>query len=509
MNKQPTIGILTALPDVELPSVLRAFDVPESKSPDRREPGEWYWHTELMTTDGTNIKLIIACIGRSGNTESSVPTDRLIKYYDPEFMAFVGVACGYHKYSLGDVVTSEAIWAYEYLKTTEAGSLDRSRAKIAPQYIQYDISFFNRLDKWHELLKQCAEKIDPKLLPRKTVNEPALHRAIWIASGEKVMGNGELSRLNAKHDLIRAGEMEGYGFALACEARRPPVPWIVVRGISDYGDKSKDGIETSEGPQKDEYHHIAAQSAAAFLRIFLENGYTRKPVDLPVETINSSKVNDRDKSTLKALTFASEQIENEGIRAVYSSDYDPLFIRELLSRVRSARNSIVMAGMGLSFLKGNTELISAITSSLKKSRSLQVEIYYGDPNNKGIKNRVDEENRSSINSNRSYNRAWPKEHLDSIVKAFQNNLHPNDYARASIRLTNCLPMICVIQVDEAFFWYAYGTPNIRGKESPWILIDTPNEGGFIRGFLENNISYYRSTQTSSLLTQSTSSSIKS
>jgi quercetin dioxygenase-like cupin family protein len=35
----------------------------------------------------------------------------------------------------------------------------------------------------------------------------------WIASGEKLMAKGELARLNSSHDLIQAGEMEGYGFA--------------------------------------------------------------------------------------------------------------------------------------------------------------------------------------------------------------------------------------------------------------------------------------------------------
>ena len=94
------------------------------------------------------------------------------------------------------------------------------------------------------------------------------------------MGDGKLDTLNKAHDKIGAGEMEGYGFAVGCELHRPPIPWLVIRGISDYGDATKDGkprsgeVQTSAIPEKDEYHLAAAASAACFLRKFLEKNYT-------------------------------------------------------------------------------------------------------------------------------------------------------------------------------------------------------------------------------------------
>jgi hypothetical protein len=87
------------------------------------------------------------------------------------------------------------------------------------------------------------------------------------------MSNGELAELNRDKDLIRVGEMEGLGFARACNDQSPPVPWLIIRGISDYGDKSKDGKKRG-GPKKDEFHACAAAAAATFFRVFLDRSYT-------------------------------------------------------------------------------------------------------------------------------------------------------------------------------------------------------------------------------------------
>ena len=47
-----------------------------------------------------------------------------------------------------------------------------------------------------------------------------------------------------------------------------------MRGISDYGDKTKDKPRTAIAPRKDEYHPTAANAATSFVKVFLENAYT-------------------------------------------------------------------------------------------------------------------------------------------------------------------------------------------------------------------------------------------
>lgn len=266
------IGVLTALAEVELPAALRAFDIPPEAQPAERHEGERYWLSTIHTKSGYNLEMVVSCFGLSGNTESPLPVDRLIRNYRPELVILCGIACGVRDYSLGDVVTADTVWAYEYVKTTGKRPLDRSRARSVQPHIRDDIQFFSATGDWQEKFMSLQRALDPALSPR-LQPRPLLRRSIWIASGEKVMANGELAALKKKYDLIRAGEMEGYGFANACVDRRPPVSWLVIRGISDYGDKSKDDLKDS-ATLKDEYHCTAANAATSFARSFLVESYT-------------------------------------------------------------------------------------------------------------------------------------------------------------------------------------------------------------------------------------------
>jgi hypothetical protein len=82
-----------------------------------------------------------------------------------------------------------------------------------------------------------------------------------IASGEKLLRDpAKLLAVRKQHGKIEAGEMEAAGIVDAC--RREPTPWLVIRGISDFGDEFKD----------DRFHGFAAAAAAAVLHDFLAYG---------------------------------------------------------------------------------------------------------------------------------------------------------------------------------------------------------------------------------------------
>lgn len=286
-SKSPIVGLLTAIPDIELPAMLRSFGIAVDKPADEEDAGERYWLSEVTTKDGP-IRVVMSCTRSSGNVAASLAANMMIAKFRPEAMFFVGIACGLRTYALADVVTSETIWAYEYAKTTNSDDRDRSRTLSTPSQFVTDVGYFTAHPNWHLLFRRALAEYDPVALPRLRIADPKLWASVWIASGEKVMGAGELVELNRKHDKIRAGEMEGYGFASACEHAQPSVPWLVVRGISDHGDSTKDGVARGTGgvgvqansaptaeytPIKDEYHVVAALSACAFLRTFLETGY--------------------------------------------------------------------------------------------------------------------------------------------------------------------------------------------------------------------------------------------
>jgi nucleoside phosphorylase len=62
------------------------------------------------------------------------------------------------------------------------------------------------------------------------------------------------------HGKVEAGEMEAAGLATAC--RRGNVDWLVVRGISDFGDTLK----------SDQFHTLASHAAASVAVDFIQNG---------------------------------------------------------------------------------------------------------------------------------------------------------------------------------------------------------------------------------------------
>jgi hypothetical protein len=82
-----------------------------------------------------------------------------------------------------------------------------------------------------------------------------------IASGEKLLRDpAKLVAVREQHGKTEVSEMEAAGLVDAC--RRGSVPWLVIRGISDFGDELKD----------DRFHAFASGAAAAVLYDFLAYG---------------------------------------------------------------------------------------------------------------------------------------------------------------------------------------------------------------------------------------------
>ena len=51
-------------------------------------------------------------------------------------------------------------------------------------------------------------------------------------------------------------------------------------------------------------------------------------------------------------------------------------------------------------------------------------------------------------------------------------------------------MVSVIKIDAIYLFFPYGTPNIKGSHSPWILIDGNAEGSAMVKFLKDIIKFY-------------------
>ncbi len=267
------MGVITALPDVELPAVLKAFDIDPSKKEDEIKSGYRYWYSSFKPSKCQDrIRVVITSIGGSGNIASNDATIALIQNYNPGLLLFVGIAAGLRsKVKLLDVVISEKVIGYESVKLTKGKMQLRPQIEHPPYEILQDVHFFTQQiqgKRWIQLFNKLQNGLEKDFLPSEPIRDmPKMHIGS-IASGEKLLADGSLEKIRDTYDeRILAGEMEGIGFAVASEKNR--VPWLIIRGISDFGDPA-----TRSGRLKDKFHHPAANAAASWARIFLEFGYS-------------------------------------------------------------------------------------------------------------------------------------------------------------------------------------------------------------------------------------------
>ncbi|MFF7879523.1 hypothetical protein ACH40F_13415 [Streptomyces sp. NPDC020794] len=194
---------------------------------------------------GTNWEVYLAQVGQ-GNQGAAILTERAIRMIGPDAVFFTGIAGGMkHDLALGDVVVATRIFAYHGGKQED--------------------TFKTRPETWpaSHRLEQAARfaVLDPHwaqaLLPAGR-EAPEVHFKP-IAAGEVVV-NAQASALqqllDEHYNGVAAIETEGAGFAGAA-SMADQVPALVIRGISDRADGSKQ--HTDNGG----FQLIAADNAAA------------------------------------------------------------------------------------------------------------------------------------------------------------------------------------------------------------------------------------------------------
>lgn len=223
------------------------------------------------------LTLLFAQIGSTGNLPSFVATDALLKEYDIDLMILCGIGAGEKKkVSIYSVVVGDIIVYYEMQKIKS----DEIEYRFEPLPISRRLSTEIRdtdEDRWKATFFKLLKDNKASIKPADVANEDwlttewkkklKLHKG-GIFAGEKLLADDKTSETLARANQIRkdvfAFEMEGYGFAYACE-ENDQSNWLVFRGISDYG-----GPEKSKPLNKD-YQKVAAYSAVAMVLDYLEN----------------------------------------------------------------------------------------------------------------------------------------------------------------------------------------------------------------------------------------------
>ncbi|MGW4062790.1 5'-methylthioadenosine/S-adenosylhomocysteine nucleosidase family protein [Amycolatopsis sp. NPDC004747] len=166
---------------------------------------------------------------------------KLVERFAPKVLVLSGIAGGIDPcLCLGDVVVATEVVGYDLHKETPAGTQRRGRCREAPETIRRAVGEF------------FSARGEPAVFPGFKA------RSGLIGSGNGVIAHGDaevLRYLRAFSDKILAVDMESDGLAQFCRGSGA-LPWVVVRGISDFADERKN----------DDAQPSAADNAAGVVR---------------------------------------------------------------------------------------------------------------------------------------------------------------------------------------------------------------------------------------------------
>ncbi|MEU8302823.1 5'-methylthioadenosine/S-adenosylhomocysteine nucleosidase [Actinomadura sp. NPDC048955] len=364
MNDNPIV-VLTAL-DVEYEAVRGKLDAPRVH---RHPQGTRF---ELGRLAGGKCQIALGLVGK-GNQSAAVLTERAITEFSPAALIFVGVAGALHTHiPLGDLVVATHVYAFHGGTSEDDGFKSRPRVWEASHGADQLARHVARDRAWADDGRTGKVHFGP------------------IAAGEVVLD----SKVSAYARWIRqhfndalAIEMEGAGVAQAAHLNRS-LPVVVVRGISDRADGTK------EATDREQWQARAVANAAAYTVALAENlaGEERDrarseandpkgSTDMPGTTRNVAKDNAR-VGVQAGQVYGGIHVSSER-----TAPADPAeAIAGLAARLQQARTSgqldedtyqaaqAELAAAGETLLTTAPQDMGAVTLALKKVRGLVADV---------------------------------------------------------------------------------------------------------------------------------------
>ncbi|WP_294183041.1 hypothetical protein [uncultured Sphingobacterium sp.] len=227
----------------------------------------------------------MGAITRSG---SIITIKDIISSFSPKAIIMIGIGFGIDERSqnIGDILISESVVSYDHKKV----DFDSKVTYRAPE-LTANKTLLNRLQ---SLENQCRDKelnlIFTTLLSGETLINCQSQRDLILADFQKSKG----------------GDMEAYGLASACD---PDLPWVIIKGISDFADGKKDYDKT-------ERQTTAVNAAIKVLLELLSSEYALRdlhitPILRPIPNNNIFNTKSIDPKLLNKILFELYKIEND------------------------------------------------------------------------------------------------------------------------------------------------------------------------------------------------------
>ncbi|SQD95013.1 Purine or other phosphorylase family 1 [Parafrankia sp. Ea1.12] len=207
---------------------------------------------EVGRLAGGRCRVALTHVG-VGNQSAAVLAERAIAEFAPAALLFVGVAGGLHRHiALGDVVVGTHVYAFHGATSEDEGLWGRPRTWPLSHRAEQIARHLSRTRSW------ARPPVEADSLPQVHFGP--------IAAGEVVLNSTVSALARWLHDHYNdalAIEMEGAGASQA-GLLNSSLPVIVIRGVSDHADGTKESTDRHLWQQR------AVANAASFAEALAE-----------------------------------------------------------------------------------------------------------------------------------------------------------------------------------------------------------------------------------------------
>lgn len=281
------IGIITALPKECAAMKMMMFDVKECFFDDKGA-GHRYFLGKLKSANGKTHRVALAQCGMGNNIAAIRATNMLNHFKSIDSIIMTGIAGGIPSYRnddkqvrLGDIVVSNGITQYDFIKETPKEIENRSNASKPSALLLEAINIMKTYEyedvyPWHEYLDEFSSDshflkpaedtdelydLEGKLCAHPYDSTRTKYPKVFtgaIASANTLLKNPNKRNMLKSTYGVLAVEMEASGIADATWNHE--VGYLVIRGICDYCDTHKNDL----------WQAYAALVAAAYTRSLIE-----------------------------------------------------------------------------------------------------------------------------------------------------------------------------------------------------------------------------------------------
>jgi nucleoside phosphorylase len=253
------VCIVCALPE-EARAVLAVLRTRSAGAIEERSSPRYGYSSRLATItndQGEPLTLHLSWLPRYGPQEMTLHLSRVLEEYQPRLAVMTGICAGdATRVQLGDLVVAERTFTYDSGKYTldEQGRRVHEHDTLTYQLDATILQFLGLFDAWRPQLARLRRPPFP----------PELHKSKIVchikpmASGSAVRADHPFAEVRVPVRGTVAIDMEGAAFGLVM-SRHPTIPWLIVKGVSDYADRAKN----------DDYHGYAARASALYALSFL------------------------------------------------------------------------------------------------------------------------------------------------------------------------------------------------------------------------------------------------